>query len=221
MISDLELAQAANDCYPDCLAGGGLWAQTWMTNDIHVGLRHATGGDIIAFRGSIDETDWLRDFEGWPRKHPKLGYCHSGFLENMDAVAIELSMAIGPEKPYAITGHSLGAARALILSAMMVLAKTPPALVVTFGTPRPGMGQLSDILRNGGFPIRHYKNGPDPVADVPVTIPPLWLYQKPVVDTALSMAPSEGALDPFHWHHMPLYLEGIRKMTSDVPHQDQ
>lgn len=205
--TDLELAQAASDTYDPA----AHWDQSWTREDVHVGLRHAGDFDLISFRGSIDEEDWLRDFQGWPKKHPILGYCHSGFLAGMDTVASELVMAISPERPYALTGHSLGAARALIVAGLLMWAKKPPALVVTFGTPRPGMAKLSSLLNGGGYPIRHYKNGPDPVADVPLTVPPLWLFQKPKVDTLLDVAPADGAHDPMHWHHMPLYLEGVRR----------
>ena len=51
-------------------------------------------------------------------RHPLLGYCHSGFLEGMDTVADELSLAVDKTRPYALTGHSLGAARALVVAAL-------------------------------------------------------------------------------------------------------
>lgn len=218
MPSDFELAQACADIYPQAGEGfnaaQGRFAQYWTRENIHVGLRHAETHDIFCFRGSIDEIDWLRDFEGWPSKHPQLGYCHSGFLRGMGVVSEELAMAITPDRPYAITGHSLGAARALILAGLWTAQGRPPALVVTFGTPRPGMAKLSNILNTGGFFIKHYKNGPDPVADVQPTLPPLALWQKPVVDTPLNVVPTDGAADPFHWHHMPLYLEGMKPPGS-------
>ena len=206
MISDLELAQACSDTYDDA----AVWDQSWTRENIHVGLRHAGEVNIVAFRGSVDEQDWIRDFMGWPRKHPLLGYCHSGFLDGMDTVADELGMAVGA-RPVAFTGHSLGAARALIMAGIWAVQHRPVDVVVTFGTPRPGMAQLSHILNTGGFFIKHYRNGPDPVAEVPVSLAPLWLYQKPQPDTPLSVPPPE-AYDPAHWHHMPLYLAGIQGM---------
>jgi hypothetical protein len=208
--TDLELAQACADTYDPA----ARWDQSWTREHVHVGLRHAGDHDIVAFRGSIDEIDWIRDFNGWPSKHAVLGYCHSGFLAGMGTVASELSQAITPERPYALTGHSLGAARALIAAGLLTAAKTPPVLVVTFGTPRPGMAQLTRILNTGGYFIKCYKNGPDPVAEVPVRLAPLWLYQKPVIDTPIEVAPADDAHDPFHWHHMPLYLEGVRRMLA-------
>lgn len=205
----LAAVQAAADCYDQT----ARWDQSWTREDVHVGLRHVAGADVIAFRGSIDEEDWLRDFQGWPRKHPVLGYCHSGFLAGMDTVAAELTQAIDASgRPFVVTGHSLGAARALIVAALLTAGGRKPVLVETYGTPRPGMERLSQILLGGGYPIRAYKNGPDPVAEVPATIPPLLMYRKPVADTLLYVPPQDDAEDPFHWHHMPLYLEGVRAL---------
>ena len=209
MITDLELAQACLDTYTDMTR----WDQAWVREGVHVGLRHAAECDVIAFRGSVDEQDWIRDFSGWPSKHPLLGYCHSGFLCGMDVVAFELSQAL-TGRPVAITGHSLGAARALILSGLWALQGIAPKICVTFGTPRPGMAKLSNILNTSGIALKHYRNGPDPVAEVPVALAPLWLYQKPQPDTPLKCAPAEDADDPFHWHHMPLYLQGIQAVQG-------
>jgi hypothetical protein len=206
MRPDLQLAQACLDTYETA----AHWDQSWTREGVYVGLQHGPDFDIIAFRGSTSEQDWIRDFMGWPSRHEAIGYCHSGFLEGMDTVADEIAQAITASKrPFALTGHSLGAARALILGGLLITAGIIPDLAVTFGTPRPGMAKLSHILNGAGFPIRHYRNGPDPVTEVPLTLPPLWLYQKPQPDTPLVVAPPEVE-DAFHWHHMPLYYEGVK-----------
>ena len=212
MITDLDLIRASCDTYDPTVR----WDQSWVRDDIHVALRHSGDSDIIAFRGSVDEADWIADMQGWPSKHPQLGYCHSGFLTGMEDVYSELAMAVSPDRPFAITGHSLGAARALILAGLFAVRGPKPLMVVTFGTPRPGMAKLSNILNTGGFFIKHFKNGPDPVAEVPLTLAPLWLYQKPQPDTPLSVAPADDADDPFHWHHAPLYLEGVKRLQPII-----
>lgn len=181
--------------------------------NIHCSLRHAGAQDIIAFRGSVDGEDWLRDFKGWPRKHQVLGYCHSGFLEGMNEVAVEISPPQGA-MPFIITGHSLGAARALIVAALLAARGKPPLALVTFGTPRPGMAQLSAILIESGFPIRCYRNGEDPVTEVPLALAPLWLYQKPVLDIMLDVAPPLEAHDILRWHDIALYVRGIRQLVE-------
>lgn len=203
MTPDLDLARACSDTY----SASSVWDQVWTADDIHVALRHAGPVDIIAFRGSVDETDWLRDFDGWPSKHPDLGYCHSGFLEGMDACCATLAAAVG-DRPVAFTGHSLGAARALIAAGIWAVQHRPVDVCVTFGTPRPGMAQLSHILNTGGFFIKHYRNGPDPVAEVPIALPPLWIYMKPQPDTPIKVPPPD-AEDPVKWHSMQYYMTGI------------
>lgn len=206
MISDLALAQACADIYDKGIA----WDSLWFADDVYVGLRRAEEFDIIAFRGSETPEDWVRDFKGWPEKHPELGYCHDGFLDGMDDVAKEIAPVTGG-RPLAVTGHSLGAARALILAGLLTTFRRPPSIVVTFGTPRPGFAKLSRILNGGGFPIRCYKNRSDPVTDVP------WLmgmYRRPVEQTMLDVAPLAGDIGPLADHHIGLYLDGVRAAVS-------
>jgi hypothetical protein len=204
--TDLDCCQACSDTY----RSDADWDKQWTQDDIHVALRKVSGVDVVAFRGSVDAKDWFEDFRGLPRHHPLVGWCHRGFLDGMDFVVQELLVAgIGKKKPFAITGHSLGAARALIVAGILTAHKIYPARIITFGTPRPGMSKLSRILNNGGYPIRHYKNGPDPVADVPFAIPFLWPYRKPQHDLALNVPPEKDEDDPFKWHNISLYLLGI------------
>jgi len=216
VITDAALMQHVVDTYaPLGVLALGAWDQAWTREGVQVGLRHVGAVDVIAFRGSVDSQDWLRDFEGWAKLHPLLGYCHSGFLQGMDTVADELSMAVAAGRPFILTGHSLGAARALLVAGLFIAQKRPlPAAVVTFGTPKPGMAKLSILLNGGGFPIRHYCNGPDPIAELPLTIPPLLMYQKPQADIAISCAPQIDAEDAMNWHDEMLYLEAMKRRGS-------
>ena len=200
-MTDLDLAQACSDLY----AASGPWAKVWNLDGIVCALRKDAAGQIVCFRGSVTAEDWADDFKGWPTLDADLGYVHDGFREDMDRVVTEVLPALGAS-PTAVCGHSLGAARALIFAAMLVVRKQPVSKLTAFGCPRPGFAKLSGILRNGGFPITIYRNGPDPVASVPRLIP---MWQKPVPDTILSMPPDHIA-DPFAWHHFPLYHQGIK-----------
>jgi len=212
VITDAALMQHVVDTYaPLGVMALGAWDQAWTREGVQVGLRHVGDVDVIAFRGSVDAQDWLRDFQGWPTLHPLLGYCHSGFLQGMDTVAEELGMAVDAGRSFILTGHSLGAARALLVAGLFVAkGRMLPAEVVTFGTPKPGMAKLSGILNHGGFPIRHYRNGPDPIAELPLTLPPLLPYQKPQPDIVVSFAPAIDADDVLRWHDETLYLEALK-----------
>ena len=203
-MTDLDAAQACLDSY----APVPPFDQFWTDDDIHVGLRVVGGEQVVAFLGSVDKTDWLRDFEGWPTLDGNLGWVHSGFRDGMDGVANRLKDAI--TGPWCCAGHSLGAARACIFAALLALVGKPPASLITFGTPRPGFGKLSALLRSSIPTIRHYRNGPDPVALVPRSFK-LLPYQKPVPDTIIAVPPTgSDPIDPFAWHACELYVRGMK-----------
>ncbi len=204
-MTNLELAQAAADSYtpaPD-------WWKLSEANGVYVALRQTGAGTIVCFRGSVTMQDWERDFEGLPKHHPVLGMVHDGFLQGMDDAGSWVATML-PTGPYAIAGHSLGAARALVLAGLLTAAERAPERVLALGCPRPGFRQLSDIINAGGYPVMCVRNGPDPVAEVPIVLPD-FPYCKPVPDTKVSEPPPEPH-DIFAWHHCPLYLEGVRRL---------
>ena len=205
-MNDLILAQACADTY----YASASWEHSWQAQDIHVRHRVVDGDDVIAFRGSSNAEDLLDDFRGWPKKHLLVGWCHAGFVDGMDDVLMEVSAALGGRRVY-VSGHSLGGARALILGGMLVAKGIAPLGIATFGAPRPGFARLSVMLNGGGFPIRCYKNRRDPVTDVPYLG---GLYTRPVEQTRLDVAPAADDGGPFADHHMPLYLEGVRRLQD-------
>ena len=201
-MTDLDAAKACQATY----AAPGSFTHFWTDDDIHVGLIDGPE-QIVAFRGSVDKADWLDDFRAWPTLDAQLGYVHAGFRAGMDGAANRLSGSLGAV--WHATGHSLGAARACIFAALLSVLGKPPASLITFGTPRPGFGKLSDLLRSNIKTIRHYRNGPDPVALVPRSFKIL-PYQKPVPDTEIAVPPvGTDPVDVFAWHAMSLYLRGV------------
>lgn len=214
MISDLELAQACNDTYDI----GVTWWRLNYVDEVWVGIRLLAGGSVVVLRGSEVATDWVRDMRGLPTRHPVLGLCHRGFLAGMDDAGAWVAATL-PKGPYAVTGHSLGAARALIVAGLLTAAGRPPDRLVTFGTPRPGFRQLAGILTGGGFPIVCYKNRNDPVTGVP------WLrfpggdgFCLPVTETSIDVpGEDEPGIDiVFRDHHMPLYMAGVARIASEA-----
>lgn len=205
-MTDLDAAIAAADCY----LPAPPFDRWWTDDDIHVGLRQEGTEHIVAFRGSVDREDWERDFRGWPTLDGDLGYVHAGFRAGMDGVANRVQGSLGGR--WHCVGHSLGAARACIFGALLACVGKPPASLITFGTPRPGFAKLSALLRSNIATIRHYRNGPDPVAIVPRSFA-WWPYQKPVPDTEIAVPPTgQDPVDVFAWHSMSLYLEGIKRI---------
>lgn len=152
----LELAAAAYTATP-----------TFQYGDVHVVLTEESNFTVVAFRGTVPDnmSDWLRDFEAWPIWRPRLGFCHAGFLEGAEAIWPQLSPAL-EGKRVVLTGHSLGGALAIALAGLMVRGGHLPIVLRTYGAPRVGFVQLTDLLspiRN----IRQYRNGNDPVPEAP------------------------------------------------------
>lgn len=201
MIPDIALAKLCAASYdPDA-----TWDQEWNAEGIDVQVIKVGSIHVICFRGSVTEQDWTRDFSTWLKKDPDIGYCHAGFLSGMHVVVANLMSSIGVE-PYAVTGHSLGAARALIFSGLMTaIAHIRPTQVTTFGTPRPGFAKLSEILNGGGYPIHLYKNRSDPVTDVPWW---MGLFKHPVEQIKLDVDPGTGPR-PFSDHKIACYVKGV------------
>jgi len=171
MISDAALAQACADTY-------NLPA-TLPIPITGTDARIATAADgiiIVAFRGSVTAEDWARDFIVAPitdRDHPQLGPCHAGFLDGAQSIVGEVADAV-TDKPWIVTGHSLGGALALGVAALMVCASKPPLAFVTFGAPHFGGDQFVNwLMRVAG---RQYRRGNDPVPLIPFDAPPLFRF---------------------------------------------
>ena len=87
--------------------------------------KRADGLNIFSIEGTHDPLGWGFDFDAiriWD--HPgksvgSLGWVHAGFLLLMLTVLDKVREAMVAE-PYAICGHSLGAAEALLIGATMI-----------------------------------------------------------------------------------------------------
>lgn len=174
--------------------------------EVYACVTHLPDYLVVAFRGSITPLDWLRDIAALvviPRKHPTLGFCHAGFADAADSVADEVLKVVG-NRPYVLTGHSLGGAEAVGVGALMVLAGKAPARIATFGAPRFGMRKFVDVLKD--VPIAQYWRGNDPVTDLPFFIPPLFRYEftrAPLIHVGVSQP------DAFSSHHIAGYVEDV------------
>jgi len=209
MITDKDAAQVCVDTY-DVSA---KWDHQWSEFGVYLYARILGDVLVLAFRGSTTPGDWLRDFFAIPLYTKSLGTVHAGFYRGLPDAYMEVLDLI---KQYTgktvVTGHSLGAAEALILAGLMIKNEYNPLAVITFGCPRPGFYALSEMLACSGVPIRCYRNGDDPVPLVPHLIPE-WI--KPVQDTLIYTPPDPNDHEPLHCHHMPLYLAGTPARPVD------
>jgi hypothetical protein len=174
------------------------------------GVKHVDDVSIVVLRGTVTLGDWLRNFQAWiePIHHDDLGPVHAGFYSGMRTVQRELKEKIAPSRPLIICGHSLGAARGAILSALLTLDSRPPIARICFGEPRAGFARLGEILA----PIkqqRSYRNrnakDHDVITDVPFSWPPLFAYQHPTDLTDLTVAPMPHTPGIFRFHVPELY----------------
>jgi hypothetical protein len=167
-------------------------------------LKRLSGYDVIVLRGSVSFEDWVRDFRAAPI-HTCIGHVHDGFHAGMEHAWADVRLLL--KQPAVITGHSLGAGRAAILTGMMVKDGVPPIARIVFGEPKPGFADLAELIK--GVPGKCFRNGDgthhDLVTDVPFTFPPLeYVHPSPIIPVCAPPAANDrwGA---FSYHHIQLY----------------
>lgn len=132
--------------------------------DVWCGIKHVAGQTVIACRGSTTLEDWMRDFKCEMVFDAELGYVEKGFMEGVHAT-IEEIVKLDIKTPIIITGHSLGAAHAVLIAALLTTEGYFVSDLVLFGCPRPGSAGLRELIEH--LNIRSYRNGNDPVTHVP------------------------------------------------------
>lgn len=180
-------------------------------------LKRLSGYDVVVFRGSITLQDWVRDLRAVAIP-TRIGHVHAGFYAGMEHVWTEMRPLL--TQPVIVTGHSLGAARAGVLTALMVADGSPPVARVVFGEPKPGLLDLAGFIDD--VPGRSYRNGDDlhhdMVCDVPLSFPPLqYVHPTPIVPV---MCKPSGSLFEqlgiFAWHHMELYQTALSVASKET-----
>jgi hypothetical protein len=221
MISDADLADLCVGIY----AYPGFPSVTWDHYDdgsaddgVCWAVKRVDGIDVVVFRGSVTMLDWLRDATilGNPFVHRDLHGIWPGFYLGMPECWQEVrSKMSGPVT--IVTGHSLGAARASVLCAMMTSTQYKPVARVVFGEPFPGDEDFCAMIAD--IPSRSYCNGDDKGHDL-VTDSPFFIANKdfrparpsPLISVSQSPdAAAHGLLGVFKYHHCPLYREALQK----------
>lgn len=192
------------DHFDPGLDDGVLWA-----------IRKLPGYDVIVFRGSITPLDWIRDFRALTRP-TKIGHVHIGFYAGMETVWAQAKPMIN--QPVIVTGHSLGAARACILTGLMVADGMAPVRRVTFGEPKPGLLDFAAGIKD--VPAACYRNGDDMhhdlVTDLPLSFPPFqYVHPTPVIPV---FCKPDGSLfeqlGAFAYHHVELYQTALSVLAA-------
>ncbi len=127
---------------------------------------------VVAFRGTDDTRDVLYDAD-FSTESGELGTrVHRGFRRALDAVWDDIRpIILASDKKVLVTGHSLGGALAILLTARLLALGHRVDAVVTLGQPRVGKGgfsrQMNFRMQSRIFRIINYV---DPVTRVPLAL---------------------------------------------------
>ena len=207
--SDFDLATLSWSCYFDT----AVFDRVVDLNGDWAGIKHFPDYHAVAFRGSTTIEDWYRDFQGLMIQDPELGGVETGFVRGIRDVLANVGDEVDGAAPQLyITGHSLGAARALLFAALVAAQGHTRSLrrVSVFGSPRPGGKRIIDLL--APVEVNSYKNGNDPVCDVPFEIPVFEPYRHPRTLIPVDVPPPEDdAWGLLARHHSELYIAAMKE----------
>lgn len=199
MISDLTCAGLCYKTYYE----PGAFDQIIDAHGIYAGIKHYADHTVLAFRGSVTAEDWLRDFDAVMVNDLDLGNVENGFITGLREA---FSAVIFPNLPLVITGHSLGAAHA-VLFAGITRVKNPEweVEVCLFGCPRPGGSKLKEIFDS--IPCNSYRNGNDPITHLPPALPgfPYQHVGELIQIQCIAPAPQLALSD----HHIQQYIAAL------------
>ncbi|MFT5112005.1 MAG: hypothetical protein ACI8P9_001328 [Parasphingorhabdus sp.] len=128
---------------------------------------------VLAFRGTDTLKDWTTNLQVQQSPWPGGGLAHKGFVQAFNDIAQELIKQRGVfrDKPWIITGHSLGAALAILSSQII-----GPLGIYCFGCPRLGDTAFVDSFSNQRiYQIIHNR---DLVSTIPADFGE-WEFKKP------------------------------------------
>jgi hypothetical protein len=207
-MTDADLVRLASATYnPSSVE----WDRWWDGSDPD-GICAGIKDNVIAFRGSVSKLDWLRDLEAVPSQlkiHPQFGGIHAGFDDGMDEFFEKASKFLGDGAYFC--GHSLGASHAWLAAGRYVLQGRTPRHIAVFGSPKPGGLQFGNFLAH--CPKSSYRNGLDPVTEVP-----LWIGEElalaPWEPTPLKIEPSDWSEGLMAWHSIFLYQQGVEQLKT-------
>lgn len=215
-MQDYDIGRICSRLYDDTSLCDPFWHRIWPQDGGYAALRHEGGFDVVVWRGSATSYDWALNFDCLPLKDGALGMLHAGFAKGVWPLQEEIADAVA-RRPVIVTGHSRGAAQACIFAGHLVAAGKAPVRLMVMGCPRPGYQQLADVLQAGGVDIHSYKNGDDPVTNVPFNIDLIGTKcDLPYVSVAPYIQLDEKPTPHDSWgplavHRIELYLAGLKK----------
>jgi triacylglycerol lipase len=195
-------------------------AVTAMTKDTDIfglmGRNTTSRTAFVSFRGTSDVPDWLADLDAIPENYsriPKFGQVHAGFQDVYDlvreSIAANVASTIAGCNQILVTGHSLGAALA-VLAAPDIFQNMPPNTIeprlITFAGPRVGLSDFVDAFNadiESCFRVVNF-------LDIVPLVPPA-----PYVHVGAEIAINSGGAVDLGWRHSLIaYQIGLSALIS-------
>lgn len=181
-----------------------------------MGQDRAGGTAFLAFRGSSDLADWIADFDfalAACRPVGGFGQVHAGFQDVYGCVrasiAANLPAATAGCSQILITGHSLGAALAVLAAPDIALAMPPNTIeprLTTFGGPRVGVADFRaafDAAIECCYRVVNF-------LDIVPLVPPA-----PYVHVGAEIAVDSGGAVDVSWRHsLAAYRAGLSTLLA-------
>ncbi len=124
---------------------------------------------VVSFRGTDDLVDWNNNIKSMQTPFNKCGLVHAGFNIAYQSIKEELFFYLEDiTLPIFVTGHSLGAALATLLTAE-IMGQSNFDSCYTFGSPRVGDAAFANALNDKS--IYRIINNCDIITTVPISIP--------------------------------------------------
>ena len=166
---------------------------------------------FVSFRGTSDLAEWVADIDAIPDDYRPIsgfGQVHSGFQEVYQLVrsniATHVSAAVAGCDQILITGHSLGAALA-VLAAPDIARNMPPNTIeprlITFAGPRAGVREFAEKFNAAIESCYRVVN----FLDIVPLLPPA-----PYVHVGAQISVDSGGQVQFGWRHsLAAYQQGL------------
>jgi triacylglycerol lipase len=188
---------------------------TAMTKNTNIfglmGHNPASRTAFVSFRGTSDVAEWVADIDAQPVDYFPIsgfGQVHAGFQDVYqlvrDNIAANLATAAAGCDQILVTGHSLGAALA-VLAAPDIAAKMPPNTIeprlITFAGPRVGVSDFAEKFNaviESCYRIVNF-------LDIVPLLPPA-----PYVHVGAQISVDSGGPVQVGWRHsLPAYQQGL------------
>ena len=181
-----------------------------------MGHNPTTGTAFVSFRGTSDAEDWLADLDAVPDDYVPVagfGQVHAGFQDVYElvrkSIAADLATATAGCDQILITGHSLGAALA-VLAAPDVFRNMPPNKIeprlITFAGPRVGLTDFVNAFNaaiESCFRVVNF-------LDIVPYVPPA-----PYVHVGAQIAVDSGGPVQLAWRHSLIaYQNGLSDLIA-------